>query len=75
MAKEKTDVSTVEQFPPVGLADYAIVELVASAKEAFGVQPEVVIGALQFKYNGKQERFTKAEVKAAIKDFKAKEVK
>jgi hypothetical protein len=61
--------------PPVKEATkFYIDELTAASKEVFGVQPEVIITALNFKYQGKQDMFTKAEVRAAIESFRKKEV-
>lgn len=77
MAKDNvTDTKVTEpHIPSTGPTTYALDELISSAKEAFGVQPEVIIGALQFKFKGNKKRFTKAEVKAAIRDYRVKEVR
>lgn len=69
-------VTTAERVSlPASSAQFTTEELATAAKAAFGVQPEVIRGALLFKYKGKRERFTKAEATAAIQEFKAKEVK
>ncbi|MYL45054.1 hypothetical protein GLV94_05315 [Virgibacillus halodenitrificans] len=50
---------------------YTRADLAKHSKQAFGVSPEVVIGALS---TSKQEEFTKSEAKQAIDNFMKRKV-
>ena len=66
------DKATVSSIQP---GTYTPDEICEVSEPAFKVMPEVVTGALQYKYGDSKDRYTKAEVKEAIAAFKNKEVK
>lgn len=71
MAKDENQIPTTPSQAPTA---YTLEELL-SAAAAFDCKPEVIEGALNYKFKGQKKTFTKAETRSAIEDFKKKEVK
>ena len=66
MAKEQASPETTKEQA------YPLLEMQQNSKHLFGVQPEVIAGAL---YGVEQQEFTVAEMQALIKAFLERKVK
>lgn len=74
MAKETAPQEATNQNTPPAAPEqaYSLAELMENATTVFGVQPEVISGAL---YGNPKQEFTVAELKKIIEQFLKKKVK